>query len=319
MTVALALLGYALLLSTVGANALNRANWVDRAPRLGIAAWQALSASVILAIVLGGTALMIPTGSLGQSLAELLEACGAAIRAQYDNPGGNVVGAIGGLLALGIVGRATYCLAREVWVAARHRRRQLDTLALIGRQAPDLDALIVDHDSAAAYCLPGRGRQIVLTSAALAALDPDQLQAVLAHERAHLRGRHHLVLAGAQGMQRAFPTVACFRHAQRNVVRLVEMLADDQAGRRCARLTIAAALVALAASSVPSAALSAGGPTALARVQRLAAPARPLGLVRTTIGGLLVIAAFAIPVTVSVAPALAAASANYCPVEFFPS
>lgn len=319
MTVALALLGYALLLSTVGANALNRANWVDRAPRLGIAAWQALSASVILAIVLGGTALMIPTGSLGQSLAELLEACGAAIRAQYDNPGGNVVSALGVLLALGIVGRATYCLAREVWVAARHRRRQLDTLALIGRQAPDLDALIVDHDSAAAYCLPGRGRQIVLTSAALAALDTDQLQAVLAHERAHLRGRHHLVLAGAKGMQRAFPTVACFRHAQRNVVRLVEMLADDQAGRRCARLTIAAALVALAASSVPPAALSAGGPTALARVQRLAAPARPLGFVRTTIGGMLVIAAFAIPVTVSVAPALAAASANYCPVEFFPS
>lgn len=319
MTVALALLGYALLLSTVGANALNRADWVDRAPRLGIAAWQALSASVILAIVLGGTALMIPTGSLGQSLAELLEACGAAIRAQYDNPGGNVVSALGGLLALGIVSRATYCLAREVFVAARHRRRQLDTLALIGRRAPDLDALIVDHDGPAAYCLAGRDRQIVLTSAALAALDTDQLQAVLAHERAHLRGRHHLVLAGALGMQRAFPKIACFRHAQRNVVRLVEMLADDQAGRRCPRLTIAAALVALAASPVPPAALSAGGPTALARVQRLAAPARPLGLVRTTIGGLLVIAAFAIPVTVSVAPALAAASANYCPVEFFPS
>jgi hypothetical protein len=44
-----------------------------------------------------------------------------------------------------------------------------------------------------------------------------------------------------------------------------------------------------------------------------------LGLIRTTIGGLLVIAAFAVPVTVSVAPALAAATANYCPVEFFPS
>ncbi|MGI8627210.1 MAG: M56 family metallopeptidase [Geodermatophilaceae bacterium] len=316
MTVALALLGYALLLSTVGANALNRADWVDRAPRLGIAAWQALSASVILAIVLGGIALMIPTGSLGQSLAELLDACGAAIRAQYDNPGGNIGSTIGGLLALGIVGRATFCLAREVVVAARSRRRQLDTLALIGRQAPDLDALIVDHDSPAAYCLPGRDRQIVLTSAAVSALTADQLQAVLAHERAHLRGRHHLVLAGAQGMQRAFPFVLCFRHARRNVGRLVEMLADDQAGRRCPRLTIAAALVALAASSVPPAALSAGGPTALARVQRLAAPAQPLGLIRTTIGGLLVLAAFAVPFAVSAVPALAAASANYCPVEF---
>ncbi len=316
MTAVLALLGYALLLSTAGANALNRTNWVDRAPRLGIAAWQALSASVILAIVLGGIALMIPTGSLGQGLAELLEACGAAIRAQYDNPGGNVVSAIGGLLALGVVGRATYCLAREVVVAARSRRRQLDTLALIGHQAPDLDALIVDHDSPAVYCLPGRDRKIVLTSAAVSALTADQLQAVLAHERAHLRGRHHLVLAGAQGMQRAFPFAVCFRHARRNVERLVEMLADDQAGRRYPRLTIAAALVALAASPVPPAALSAGGPTALARVQRLAAPAQPLGLIRTAIGGLLILAAFAVPFTVSVAPALAAAAASYCPVEF---
>ena len=319
MIVAVALLGYALLLGTVGASALNRADWVARAPRLGIALWQALSASLLLAIVLGGTALTIPTLQLGRSLAELLQACAAAILAQYATPGGAVVGTAGGVLALGTLGRAVYCLSRELLVASRQRRRHLDTLALIGRRVPELDALIVDHDTAAAYCLPGRGRQIVLTSAALAALTTDQLHAVLAHERAHLHGRHHLVIAGANGLRRAFPFVSCFRHARENVTRLVEMLADDQASRRCHRLTTAAALVVLAGSAAPAPALPAAGPTALARVQRLTAPAEPLGPLPRTIAGLVVVAAFIVPIAVSVAPALAAAGAAYCPIGFAPS
>lgn len=318
MTAALALFGYALLLGTVGANALASAKWVDRSPRLGIAMWQALSGSVLLAVALGGAALMLPAVQLGQGLADLLRACGDAVRAQYATPGGAAVSTLGGLLAVGTLLRATYCLTRELTLTSRNRRRHLDVLALVGRPDPELGVVIVDHGTAAAYCLPGRGRQVVLTSAALAALDADQLVAVLAHERAHLRGRHHLVLAGARGLQRAFPLLPCFGLAQTAVARLVEMLADDEATHRCARLTVAAALVTLAGGAVPSSALSAGGPTASARVRRLAAPARPLGLLRTGIAVLFLAAAFVAPVVVSVAPALAAAGSDYCPIAFSP-
>lgn len=313
MTVALALFGYALLLASVGATTLSSAAWVRRSPRLGIAVWQVLSASVILAVVLAGTALTMPTLSPGQGLTELLKACVAALRAQYGSPGSAAVSAAGAALALGTSARVLYCLARELVVACRQRGRQLDTLVLIGRRSPGLDAVIVDHATAAAYCLPGRARQIVLTSAALAALDAGELEAVLLHERAHLHGRHHLILAGAVGLQRAFPFVACFYQARTELRLLVEMLADDQASRRCPRLTVAAALVALADGYIPSAALPAGGPTALARVQRLVEPARPLGLLRTTIAALCLAAAFASPIALSVAPALAVAGV-YCPV-----
>lgn len=319
MIVALALLGYALLLGTVGASALNRADWVDRSPRLGIAMWQALSASIVLAVVLGGAAVTIPTLQLGQSLAEILQACTAAILAQYATPGGAVVSTAGGALTVGTLSRAVYCLARELLVADRQRSRQLDALKLIGRRTPELNALIVDHGTAAAYCLPGRGHQIVLTSAAVATLTPDQLEAVMAHERAHLRGRHHLVIAGVSGLQRGFPFAGCFGHARVNVTRLVEMLADDHASRRCHRLTVATALVALAGASAPVSALSAGGPTALARVQRLIIPADPLGVLRTTIAGLFIAAAFVVPIALTVTPALAAAGADYCPIVFAPA
>ena len=45
--------------------------------------------------------------------------------------------------------------------------------------------------------------------------------AVLAHEQAHLRGRHHLVLAAGRILRRAFPWVPAFRWAYEEVTRLV--------------------------------------------------------------------------------------------------
>ena len=53
----------------------------------------------------------------------------------------------------------------------------------------------LDATRPAVYCVPGRPPTIVLTTGALAVLDTEQLTAVLAHERAHLAGRHHLLLA----------------------------------------------------------------------------------------------------------------------------
>ncbi|TDD13757.1 hypothetical protein E1294_39770 [Nonomuraea diastatica] len=41
------------------------------------------------------------------------------------------------------------------------------------------------------YCVPGRHSQMVITTGAMRSLGPEQVAAVLAHEQAHLRGRHH--------------------------------------------------------------------------------------------------------------------------------
>lgn len=81
------------------------------------------------------------------------------------------------------------------------------------------------HRLAAAYCLPGRHRRIVITNATLDALDGTQLDAVLAHEHAHLTGHHHLVVGGADARRRAFPRVPLFRHAHAEISRLVELAA----------------------------------------------------------------------------------------------
>jgi hypothetical protein len=64
---------------------LRRSRWVDRAPRLAIAAWQALSAAIVLAVVLAGLVLAIPTAKLTGDAAALLKACAMALRLQYAN------------------------------------------------------------------------------------------------------------------------------------------------------------------------------------------------------------------------------------------
>ncbi|MGH3328534.1 MAG: M56 family metallopeptidase [Streptomycetales bacterium] len=315
MSAPLVLFGYTLLLGTLAAAVLRRAEWPDRAPWLGIAVWQAVSVSAVLAVVLGGAALVVPAVAFTTDVAALIDACQMALRAQYATPGGVLVSGLGAGLAVGVGARGSCCLAAALVAAGRQRRRQRDMLALIARRDDALDAVVVDHDVPVVYCLPGRGRQIVLTSAALASLDAEQLQAVLAHERAHLRGRHHLVLAAAAGLERAFAGVPLFRHAREQIARLVEMLADDAAAHRCERHAVAAALVTLAEGSAPAAALAAGGPSALARVRRLLAPARPLGRARLVIGVVALAALLSLPVLVAAAPALEPLRMSFCPID----
>lgn len=315
MTAPIMLLSFAAFAGIVAPRLLAGSPWFGRSPRLGVLAWQALSCSVVVAVILIGAALALPEVPFRADLAEMLSACAAALRAQYATPGGAAVSATGAVLGVTVLARGGYCLVTSLLSAARERRRQSDALALVARGHDGSEALVVDHPAAAAYCLRGRRPQIVLTSGAVAALDDDELAAVLAHERAHLRGRHDLVLAVSGALHRAFPWVPVFRVAHRELTRLVEMVADDVAARRNDRLTVAAALVRLAEASAPAAALGAGGTTSLARVRRLVAPAHPLGTARSVLAAFAIAALVATPVAVVVAPAVVAASADLCPVD----
>lgn len=314
MKVALALLSYAVLLGTVGLVVLRRARWVDRAPRLGLLAWLTLVTSMVASIVLGGLSLAVPTGWVSSDLATLLHACVMALRTHYESPGGAVVGAIGAVTAVTVVARLVYW-----WLAASIeesglRRNQHRTLAMIGRHDPHLDVMVVDHDVVAAYCLPGRRHRVVLTSTALESLASDELAAVLAHERAHLRGRHHIVTTVATTLARAFPFVPAFVVARAEITRLVELLADDAATRSCSRLAVADALLGVAAASTPAGALGAGGSTTASRVRRLLAPHTPLNWSQRLAAATAAVTVFTIPALVAATPAIAAMQLSYCPI-----
>lgn len=312
MIIALVLLTYAGFLAAIGPRLLARGGWTERAPRLGIAAWQSLTATLVTAVALAGFALILPTVRVSAGLADLLRACAMALRAQYATPGGVAAGASGAVLAAVVLSRCGYCVVSELRTAARERARHRDVLELTGRANREVGAIVLDDAAPAVYCLPGRRRRIVVTDGALALLDERQLAAALAHERAHLDQRHDLVIAWAAGLARAFPRIPVFARGLAESRRLVELLADDVAARATDRLTLAEALLNLAGGRTPAAALGAAS-GAMARVQRLIEPVRPLSGGRR-IGTLLGVAGlFVVPLIALATPALAATQMNYCP------
>ncbi len=314
MNVAVLLLGYAVLLGVAGPKVLRRGTWAARAPRLAIACWQTLSAAVLSSVTLAGLAVAAPSAPFSTNLAAVLRACLMAIENGYATPAGVGAALAGLVLAAAVLTRSVGCLVAGLVRSARERTRHVQALSLIARGCEHPGTMVVDHTTPAAYCLPGRYRRVVLTTATLAALDDHQLQAVLAHEQAHLTGRHHLVLGTAAALHRAFPRVPLFAQAHEEIARLVELVADDAAACRYGRLPVAAAMVTMAGGAAPSMALAAGGAGALERVRRLVEPARPLGPRTVLAGSALALAVLVIPAVVVVTPALAAARMPACPM-----
>ena len=250
MIAAVCLLGYAFLLLTIAASQLVRAGWTDRAPRLAIAAWLALTSSAIGSVILGGLALVVPTAGVSSHLADLLAACEHDVRARYGHPGGAALAAAGVALTFVVAARVGWCTVRMLVTARRDGQRHCQQLQAVGRADRRLGAVVVDYGEPAAYCLPGARQPIVLTTAAIEALDDVQLTAVLAHERAHQRGHHHLVVLVAGSLAAAFPFVPAFRHGHERVTHLVELRADDEAAKATSRLKAAEALLALGAPAL---------------------------------------------------------------------
>jgi len=105
---ALALLAYAIGAGAGGAAGRGGARGPRRPPRLGVAAWQTLSASVLAALLLAGVTVIIPSAVVSANIAELLHACVMALRAQYATPGGALLHATGATATLTLAARAAY-------------------------------------------------------------------------------------------------------------------------------------------------------------------------------------------------------------------
>jgi len=306
VTVAAVLLGYGACAGTLGARMLGRGRWMGRAPLLGIVTYLAAEWSVVAALGLAGLTLAVHATALGGGLSHLIGACVLRLRATYATPGGATVAALGLIVAGAVVARTTLTAVTHLRAAGRQALRHAQTARLAGRTEPALGVVLLEHPQPTAYCVAGRHPTVILTTGAMAALDPAQLGAVLAHERAHLAGRHHRLLAMARIGRQVLPFVPLMRDADLQVARLVELHADDAATRASDPRSLATALVLLATVGSPEPALAAAATHAVQRIHRLLGPAEPLGLVRRHVLGARA-AAFALtPVLLALTPAVIA-------------
>lgn len=306
MLIAGALLAYAAGVGMLGPRLARRATWPDRAPRLAIACYLVAAWSVIAAIGLAGLTLAVHGTALGGGLSDLIGACVRRIRSAYDTPGGLAAGLVGVGLAGMVLARSVLTGAVRLGAARRDALRHAQVARLVGRQEPALGATVMDHPHPMAYCLAGRQPTVVLTTGALEVLDPGQLAAVLAHERAHLAGRHHLLMTLARAGRQALPFIPLLREADAEVARLAELHADDEAARACDSRPLAAALVILATSGTAAPAMAAAGTDVVRRVTRLLRPAEPLGHRRRLLLRAGVAALALTPVVLALVPAVIA-------------
>ncbi|MCH9735517.1 MAG: M56 family metallopeptidase [Actinomycetia bacterium] len=288
MNLAVCLLAYTTIVAVLGPALLLRATRGGGAPRLAVTVWLAAMASVlaawVAALALFATQIVQSWGQLGHVLTGCLAGLRMVVHGGYGGAVQITVAVLAALAALAMVG-----LVVRVANALRRSRRGTNNhiraarIAAGGSPPGPGGALVIESPRRAVYCLAGRQPTIVITRAALQALDDAQLAAVISHEQAHLTGRHHTVLAVTSVLSRALYRVRLFSDGAREVARLLEMCADDAAARRHSADTVVDALLALTLptptaptpapiAAMPAPALSVAGSGVPQRVQRLLFP-----------------------------------------------
>ncbi|MFC8429607.1 M56 family metallopeptidase [Streptomyces sp. NPDC057253] len=289
MNAAPALLGYTAGVGLLAPRLMLRSAWPHRAPALAVAVWHGLTVSFTVAAALAAYHLAAPSEHLHADLIAVLHSCGLAPTAGAPDPTVADRSAIALPLSVALVVLGAFVL--EVLRGRRARCRHREVLDLVGRRSPHLRATVLEHDLPAVYCLPGYKPRVVVSAGALRLLSPGQLEAVLEHERSHIAGRHHLVMAAAQAFARVFRRLPLARHAKEQTSVLLEMIADDRALRRRSREELATALYEMAAAkSAPAGAFAAGGPSAVVRMRRVLTPQRrPHVVLRGTVAAAAVV------------------------------
>jgi Zn-dependent protease with chaperone function len=316
VTIGAVLLAYAAFTGTLGSRVLGRARWTGRAPLLAIVTYLAAGWSVLAALGLAGLTLAVHATALGGGLSHLIGACVLRLRATYATPGGATVAGLGLTLAGAVLARTTVSAAILLRATGRQALRHAQTARLVGVSEPALGAVLVEHPQPAAYCVAGRRPTVVLTTGTLQVLDPGQLEAVLAHERAHLAGHHHHLMAMARVARQVLPFLPLLRDADAQVARLVELHADDAAQRVHGPRPLATALVLLAtarAAPSPPPALAAAATDTLQRIHRLLDPAQPLSPARRHLLRSAAAALALTPLLLALAPAVLALALGRVP------
>jgi Zn-dependent protease with chaperone function len=285
-----------LTLSLVVPGVLAAARWTDRAPAAAVALWQSVTLTGVLCaigVVLAGPQELV--GELGSR-----RPVGAAA----------LIGALA--VAAVIVIRLLVSLAGVFYRSRARRARHrllvdlLDTAERHGELPAEVPAglRVLDGPLPFAYCLPGRSPRVVLSGGALRVLDAGQVGAVIAHEQAHLRHRHDVVMESFTAFYRAVPRPLRSRAPLDAVHVLLEMVADDAARRRTGAGELRSALELLGDAVSPGTPAEAGGGAEAERrrrLDRLAGPdRRSAGL--TVLAGVAAVGLLVLPTVILVLP-----------------
>ncbi|MFD3553478.1 M56 family metallopeptidase [Streptomyces goshikiensis] len=184
-----------------------RVVWLLVCSAAGLAAGSAAALSLL--VVPGATHLR-PVAALGHLLTPLVS----------GTPGMTVVITVVAAALLTAGGALLLRDAHGWW----RQLRQARALAAGSRS----ELVVLEEERPDAYALPGRPGRIVITSGMLRALSAAEREVLLAHERAHLRGRHHVLVAIVELAAHCHPGLRAVREPLRYAL---ERTADESAAQ----------------------------------------------------------------------------------------
>jgi beta-lactamase regulating signal transducer with metallopeptidase domain len=296
VSIAACLLLYSFTVIVVGPPVLRLLTRGGQAPRFGVAVWLTAVASVLMTWAAAVVLVVVDVARhWNQRGGLIIVSCLTRLHAVVVGDAG-LEPQIALLAAAVAVAAAAFIGVRLARTVSRLRVRAHEhagAVRIVGHRTGHRDVVVLDAVKPAAYCVSGRPPAIVVTSAAVAALDDQQLGAVVAHERAHLAGYHPNVIAALRSLAMVFPRFPLMAVAPCEVARLLEMCADDAAARQHGSRALLSGLLALSGAA-PAEALGAADIAVLSRAERLIVPSAVHARVRASAvlaGALAIIAA----------------------------
>lgn len=250
MILAMVLLIGAVSIALAAPLVLRRLTDTSMAPGTVLSAWLGSIGGAVFFGVSAVVVLLWPDHAPAESAVETLARCWSVI-SHAAAPWTIEAGAGLGVLALAAVAmRATMVGRRHTREQSRVRAYHREVLAIVARTRGD-GVMWLDHPVPMAYSVGGRPGIVVATDGLAACLSAGEREAVLAHERAHLRGQHHRMVSVCAILAEVFPRVPLFVAAPTAVKTLIELTADQYAARVTSAATVHSALTAVSDSSLP--------------------------------------------------------------------
>ncbi|GAB3685421.1 M56 family metallopeptidase [Saccharopolyspora sp. ID03-671] len=252
MILALALLVGVVAVAGSGPAFLDRMIRHKTDPQAVLVTWIVLVVATFLTMIATLTVVLLPTSGPTPLLVQLVHHCWLAVRH-------GAVPRFHEIAALALIG-ALLLTAVQTGVGllryGRHQRKlhhkHLQLLRGIANceQGPFI-TMWLPHSKPLAYSVAGSPSFVVATEGVRNELAEIDAAAVLEHERAHLRGRHHLLVGLAEALAKSVPWIPLTRRSPELVRTAVELAADRAAARKHGPGAVQSALRMMSAMGGP--------------------------------------------------------------------
>lgn len=252
MTLAAVLFLGAVLVGVLMPQVLYRLESSSLAPAAILAAWIGSVTSLVFLTVSAVGILLWPSHAPAEGLSEVLVRCFTAFQHAMAPWIGEAL-AVGGVVATVLIAARSLFLARSQHKGrAKIRDYHRDVISIIARADPvSDDVLWLDHPLPMAYSVAGRPGFVVATRGLSDCLTASERDAVIAHERAHLRGHHHRIINVCEVLAKTLPMIPLCAAAPAAVRRLVELAADERAAHVTSPDAVRSALSVVATAPLP--------------------------------------------------------------------